>query len=57
MGNFKVATQLSQIIFAKLEQIDHVSTTQWVDCHIEIAKLEYQNSRIEEAIKILLKIR
>lgn len=48
---------LSNIILNKLELSEQVTTTLWVDCHLEIAKVEWSVGHIEEAIKVLLKVR
>ncbi|CDW82188.1 ras-2 protein [Stylonychia lemnae] len=57
INNLKAAQQLSQIILDRLDMGDQISTTLWVESHIQIAKLDNKSNRIEDALKTLLKLR
>ncbi len=41
MGNMKGSQQLAGIILKKLEISEQIPTTIWVECHQEVAKLEW----------------
>jgi hypothetical protein len=56
-GNLRAASLLGRQLLDKVETEQSISTTLWVQAHIEIAKLESANGSLDQAVQLLNKLR